>query len=89
MQVDPKLTAGVVTWVDTSHTVARKARAETDHVTFAGAKALEEAYKGVPDVRQDVVSRARELVAQSTYPPPETIKRLANLLAMELSNDRP
>jgi hypothetical protein len=84
MQIDPKTTPTAVGWVDTSHPVARKARVESDYVSFGSTEALEQDYQQVPRVRVEAVSRARELVAQATYPPPETLKRIANLLAMQL-----
>jgi hypothetical protein len=37
-----------------------------------------------PDSRADVVIRAENLVASSSYPPTEVIKRIANLLAANL-----
>ncbi len=89
MQVDPKATVSTVTWVDTSQPVARKTKADSDYPTFAGAEALNDEYRQEPEVRIDAVSKAKELVAQATYPPPETIKRIANLLAMEVSKEQP
>lgn len=85
MQVDPKLTTSAVARADTSQPLVRKAKSETDCATFSRTEALHNAYRDVPDVRTEVVSKARELVSSSTYPPPETIKRLSNLLAMQLS----
>jgi hypothetical protein len=87
MQVDPKFTTGAVTWVNTSQPVARKSRVDSEHVNFSSADALNDDYRKVPEVRVDAVSKAKELVAQATYPPPETIKKIANLLAMQLAND--
>ncbi len=85
MQVDPKLTTSAVARVDTSQPLVRKAKSDSDYATFSRTEALHNSYRDVPDVRSDVVSKAKELVSSSTYPPPETIKRISNLLAMQLS----
>ncbi|HEY1171413.1 MAG TPA: hypothetical protein VGH19_08605 [Verrucomicrobiae bacterium] len=39
-----------------------------------------------PDVRADVIARAKKLVADPAYPPTETIRKIANLLAVNLEN---
>lgn len=87
MQVDPKNTTGAVTRVDTSQPVARKSRVESEHVTFDSSDAIDSEYQQVPDTRVDAVSRAKELVAQTHYPPAEIMKRIASLLAMHMPTD--
>jgi hypothetical protein len=54
--------------------------------SFKGSYALDGALASTPDVRAEVVDRARQLVAQSSYPPKEVIDRIASLLAVELSD---
>ncbi len=85
MQVDPKLTTSAIGRPDTSQPLIRKAKTDSDYATFSRTEALHKAYSDVPDVRAEAVSKAKELVSSSTYPPPETIKRISNLLAMQLS----
>ncbi len=58
-----------------------------DNVQFEQTAALERSLKETPDVRSDVVDRAKDLVSSPNYPPPEVIKRISNLLAIHLSNE--
>ena len=52
---------------------------------FENSRALEARLGAIPDVRPEVVATGRRLVGDPAYPPRETIKRIATLLAMELS----
>jgi hypothetical protein len=56
---------------------------ETEGARFDNADALEKALERTPDVRSEVVERGKQLVADQTYPPRETLQRIAALLAME------
>jgi hypothetical protein len=61
------------------------ARVESDEDTcFQSSNSLNSALEATPDSRSEVVSRAENLVASSSYPPPELIQRIANLLAANL-----
>ena len=53
----------------------------TDAVEFGGASALRDSFDKIPDVRPDVVARARALVSKPNYPPTEIIKKIATLIA--------
>jgi hypothetical protein len=52
--------------------------------SFEQSAGLDSALRAAPDTRSEVVSRAEDLVSSSAYPPPEVIKRIANLLAANL-----
>jgi hypothetical protein len=52
--------------------------------SFEQSSGLSAALAATPDSRADVVIRAENLVASSSYPPTEVIKRIANLLAANL-----
>ena len=56
---------------------------------FSGTESLEHALAATPDIRPDAVARGRELVKAETYPPSETMQRLARLFAVELSAAKP
>jgi ClpP class serine protease len=60
----------------------------TDAAVFAQSQALDKALASTPDVRSDAVEEARDKVSLSDYPPAETIKKIATLLAknIELEN---
>ena len=52
--------------------------------SFEQSAYLRTALTAAPDTRAEVVIRAENLVASSSYPPTEVIKRIANLLAANL-----
>ncbi|MFO1497044.1 MAG: hypothetical protein U1G07_01380 [Verrucomicrobiota bacterium] len=66
---------------------ANPAPPATDSTRFDGAEQLNQSLQTTPESRPDVVARAQQLIGDVTYPPPETIRRLATLLAMHLDKD--
>lgn len=60
-------------------------RGATDGASFEQSAQLEQALQSSPDVRAEVVEKARKLIEDTNYPPPEAINRIANLLAMKLA----
>lgn len=62
----------------------RSAQAAQDEVAFENSRALTSALKNTPESRDDVVRRATELVGDINYPPPETIRMISNLLAIQM-----
>ena len=65
----------------------RATQAAQDEVAFENSRALSTALKNTPESRQDVVQRATELVGDVNYPPPETIRMISNLLAIQMQVD--
>ncbi len=63
----------------------RRRHEPAEPVRFEAAAAVDSALERTPDVRPEVVERARRLVESPHYPPPETIRRIANLLALHLN----
>lgn len=57
-----------------------------DEMTFNQSQALDQRLQDEPEVRADKVAHAKELVSGINYPPQETIKKIANLLAMNLDS---
>lgn len=55
----------------------------TDKADFSDTTAIRDALEALPESRPEVVETGKGLVAQATYPPPETIKRISNLLAVK------
>lgn len=88
MQIDTRSTTGAVGRVDANHPATEKRKVALDHATFEQAEALNDDYRREPDVRADVVSKAKELVSETQWPPPETIRKIASLLAMEIPKDQ-
>ena len=66
----------------------RAAQAVEDEVAFENSRALSAALQNTPESRDDVVRRATALVGDVNYPPPETIRMISNLLALQMQGDR-
>lgn len=62
----------------------RAAGGDTDSAAFEQAQALDQALQTTPTVRPEIVARARQLISNVKYPPDETIRQIAALLAMNL-----
>ncbi len=56
----------------------------SDEVALENSRALSQALHDTPAVRAEMVRRAAELVATSDYPPPETIRKISHLLAIQM-----
>ena len=87
MQVSPNHGSGPVsrTWLKAPSSAPGGTKADT--VRFDGAAALDRALADTPDLRADRVERARELIRDVSYPPEETIQRIASLLATNLGKE--
>jgi hypothetical protein len=84
MQIHTNLASGGLNKVVGAEVKARSANLEKSELSFAESDSLDRSLSKVPDVRTEEVARARSLVADPSYPPRETIRRLSNLLAMEM-----
>lgn len=58
-----------------------------DGTSFERSAALNRSLAGTPEVRREVVERARRLIEDTSYPPPEAINKIADLLAMKLAQE--
>jgi hypothetical protein len=58
-----------------------------EEVAFENSRALTTALQNTPESREDVVRRATELVGDVNYPPPETIRMISHLLAIQIQGD--
>lgn len=67
---------------------SRPAQAAQEEVAFENSRALTTALQNTPESREDVVRRATELVGDAQYPPPETIRMISHLLAIQIQGDR-
>lgn len=61
-------------------------KADAEQGLFQKAETLNELLREVPDIRPEVVSYGKTLVADKNYPPAETIQRLGRLFAMHLDH---
>ena len=60
--------------------------AVSDEMAFDQSQALDQRLQEQPAVRAEVVAKAKELVSDVHYPPQETIRKIASLLAMNLDS---
>ena len=70
-----------------THPSNRSTKAAQDEVAFENARALTSALHDTAAVRDEVVRRATGLVGDVNYPPPETIRMISNLLAIQMQPD--
>jgi len=61
---------------------SRQIDSDSDMSVFDNSRALEARLKELPDVRREKVHDAKRLIGDPTYPPRETLQRIAALLAM-------
>lgn len=66
----------------------REALAAHDEVVLENSRALTEALHRSPASRAEMVRRAVELVGEPNYPPPETIRKISHLLAIQIHPER-
>ena len=66
---------------------AERATKAAQDVAFENARALTSALQDTPAVRDELVRRASELVGDVNYPPPETIRMISHLLAIQMHPD--
>ena len=51
-----------------------------DSVQFDQAASLNRSFAATPEIRSEAVERAKKLIADSSYPPKETIWKVARIL---------
>ena len=66
---------------------SRDTKATQDEVAFENSRALTTALNNTPASRDELVRRATELVGDVNYPPPETIRMISHLLAIQMRAD--
>jgi hypothetical protein len=83
MEINPNRKLDPVT-LAYSPSKAKQASAADGETSFEQSSGLNAALSATPDSRADVVARAERLVADPSYPPPQVIERIANLLAANM-----
>jgi hypothetical protein len=87
MDVKLNTNIDIVRYGQTNPAKTRPAPLATDTAQFDGSEKLDRALQAAPDVRPEAVERAQRLIGDVEYPPRETIRRIAVLLAMHLDNE--
>lgn len=86
MQVNPSgniSVTGSITRPTNNNTV----RPEGDQAEFVSSQSIDQALRSQPEARPEAVDKAKSLVEDASYPPDETVRRLANLLALDFSQN--
>ena len=66
-------------------TIPKETHVVHELVTIENSRALTQALRDTPEIRADIVRRATELLSEPAYPPPDTIRRISELLAIQMS----
>lgn len=76
---------GTATVAQSTSRVADRSSVEArEDIALENSRALTRALQDAPASRAEVVRRAIELVGEPNYPPPETIRRISHLLAIQM-----
>ncbi len=87
MQISPNSNSGPVTRTYWKAFPSAPGNHGADSAQFDQAAALNRALADTPDLRPGEVERARALIGDVTYPPRETIQRIASLLALNVPDE--
>jgi hypothetical protein len=87
MEVKLNTNVGAVSLRPTSPSKSRGASEAGDSASFDQSADLNQSLQATPQARPEAVDRAQKLIGDVNYPPRETIRRIATLLAMHLDND--
>lgn len=60
---------------------------QQSQVDFATTNAINKAVAESPSVRPEAVAKAKSLIEDTKYPPDETIRRIAHLMAIEFRTE--
>jgi hypothetical protein len=88
MQVNPSGKSELRSGLDPAAVATRRAAQHKQEVYYSRLDNLKTALDKTPAVREEEVVRAKGLVDDPKYPPAEAVRRIANLLAINLSQDR-
>ncbi len=71
------------------HPTARPHSPQPDQISIEQAAFLKVALERQPEIRSEVVARGRALAADPSYPPPEVLQRISEMIlaAPDLSED--
>lgn len=83
MQVNPSGNSNAVHRIATQQAQAVP-RGPTDSASLGRFDTLKAELRDLPDVRETEVARAKALAEKPPYPPAETVRRIANLLATNI-----
>ncbi len=84
MQINTNNSPTPVGGPDAAAKTVKRAVTEADSTAFSQVDELEKSMSDQEDARASEVQKARELVNQNQWPPVETMRRIANLLAIAM-----
>lgn len=88
MEIEPSRSSVPLSRLE-ARPVRRAEPAPGDAGEFTETEALRQAMASTPEVRADVVERARSLAKNPNYPPEEIVRKLSQLFATEFSASKP
>lgn len=84
MQIDPNARTNMVEGIATNPPPAARPLKKDAIASFHDAEILNQAIQKLDEVRNEEIERALNLVGQVQWPPGDTIRRIANLLAAKM-----
>ncbi|HTI69012.1 MAG TPA: hypothetical protein VMF06_03555 [Candidatus Limnocylindria bacterium] len=85
MEIRPNNNLGGVNQVSAASAKPRVQAPPVEVANFSGSSALSASLNALPEARPEVVQTGKDLVSQSSYPPPVVIKRISHLIAAHVS----
>jgi hypothetical protein len=85
MQINPNNSPSAINRPEPSAPAVKRAAADSDSAVFNRTDDIDDALSQETDVRQSEVARGTALVSEVEWPPQETIRRIASLLAVHLA----
>jgi hypothetical protein len=82
MEIQPNLNAAKVSPLPADRPTIRRSEPAADQVVFSDTAALEAAVQALPELRVEKLQEAMKAIGDPAYPPEETMRRMAHLLAM-------
>lgn len=84
MQIDPNARTNIVEGIATTPPQAARPLRKDAIASFHEAEILNQAIQELDEVRNEKIERALNLVGQVQWPPGDTIRRIASLLAAKM-----
>jgi hypothetical protein len=87
MDIDSNFSAARASGTSPLRRTTRSTKVLTDGSIFTQLPALQQTLENLPESRPEAVLRAKELIADSEYPPDQTQQTLALHLAIQLTDE--
>ena len=82
MNVQPSSGSNPITGIGSNGVKSQAPPKAEAEASFQNSDALDNSLQSTPDIRPEVVARAKQLVSTTIYPPPRVIRQISTLLAI-------